>query len=333
MGKRYKLEPTKDGTEKLYFGINDDEDVDDKPLRTTLTWLSKALRVGIPAVKNHIHNGHLGPTSMISTTKVLLLQGHRAVSRLNNDRHPKDGAITMTELIALRKLDTSMFNAEKYTMVSYYSHDVAKAMAEAAVDNEIVQNLKEKSNWSFHWWKYKKGTPEFEAAYKKRSDIYYNEYISQRYLVHKKHRITDGMDMVKRMELPPGIIATIDGRLTLAQASYFVTEWEDYVNRHPDDMQVPAIRFKVSQMVLEQIYIQELRDIQMLSNTDVSSTDRALSGSIIRLEKLTPPQFLKSPVAPKKPEGSPDNGESETTQQAEGDGTVIGGKGFDKEQL
>lgn len=325
-----KLEPTKDGTEKLYNGINDDEDVDNKPLTTTLEWLSKALRIGQPAVKNNIHHGYLGPTTMVSKSKILLLQGHRAVSRFNNDRHPKDGAITMTELVALRKLDPSMFNAAKYTMVRYYSHEVAKAMAESAVDAEIADANKE-NVWAFHWWEYKKGTPRFAAAYKRRYSVYYNEYIGQRYLVHKRQKHVDGMDLIKRMELPPGIIATIDGRLTLVQAAYFVAEWEDYVHRHPVEMAVPAIRFKASQMILEQIYMQELRDIQMLSTTDVSSTDIALTKSIARLDKLTPPQFLRTPAPIKKPDKSSTN--ETPDEEPQGDGLGIAGKGFDKEKL
>lgn len=278
--KLLRFEP--DGESRLYSGL-DDKEVDNTEEVFTQEWLEKATLLKIRTISKHITAGHIGPVEKIAPKQWRFHDGHRAICRFNNGRYTKSRVLTVSRSQAqeIKQRLGSVYDSSKHLAVYRYNADEAKELATQRVDNEIKEGL-------INWKELDPTSREYQQCCTERINYYYKQLLNEVMLIRKEES-SDGRHR-QLEDLPFTVLYHIEKKLPKTEAEYFIGQFFQQRDIHPESLENPVIEFYVGQAILEQLVIQKRRDFQTLAG-DIAdeTTEKALTEALKRLGLIMKP--------------------------------------------
>lgn len=298
MSDLLKSEP--DGKNHLYKGVEDDQ-VDADTDTFTWEWIRKAtLLKKKDSFNNHVKKGHFGHVEQISAKNYRMAEGHRAICRFNNKRYPS----TSTKIVSraqhsdmmrrtpvrdmvvmvrgrpwLKPVSLKRYNHDDFIATRRYTEDQVIILAAERVDNDIKSKTVR--------WHDLPDKSEYQRLYDERVRMFQDLYASEMILVAKDTASKE--DIRAAADLPAGILAMINYKLTLTQANYYISRFVEFQRIESKAVSDPILSYRIHQVILEEIQIEHLRDLQRLYGDEINKqVEDALEKALKRHQVLMP---------------------------------------------
>jgi hypothetical protein len=302
-----KKEPKSSNRGKLYSKIDPSEVNCDTEV-FTIDWLKKACKYRSKVeILSHLQAGHFGPYCEVADENYEILEGHRAVCRVNNSKYSdqavsvysreqwddikagrtiRESAVLVRGRVMTKAVSLKNYSPKDFIAVKRYSVDQANILAADRVVREVGEKRVD-------WHALSKKSEEYKEKFTKRWRLYNNLYSKEIALVARD--MASEEEMSQATDLPASIFSLIDNKLTVTQALTYISRWLDFLEMY-DNEQInnPALSFRIHQVILEEILIEHYRDVQMLNADSIDKPMQdALKGAIMRHQALMPGDLMK----------------------------------------
>ncbi len=305
MSELLKRNPS--GKGKLYARVRDDVVISDIAV-FTWDWLKKACKFkNKKQFMAHLEAGHFGPYEIVGENNYQILEGHRAICRFNNSRYKDqavavytrdqygdllaDRAIRIMEVLVHGRIMTKLvslknYNREDFIAVKRYTPDQSGILATDRVNIEVAEE-------KVDWHALPKRSDEYVEHFEQRWRFYNSMYLREVALVAKDTASEE--EILRAADLPASILTLIDNKLSITQAATYVSRWLDFQKMYKEEeLDNPALSFRIHQVILEEIVIEHLRDLQRLKGDVIDkSIQDALKEATGRWQNLMPIALLK----------------------------------------
>jgi len=318
-----KQKPT--GRGKLYAKIKDAE-VNSDPAVFNWSWLQKACKFkDKKTFLAHLESGHFGPHEIVAEDNYQILEGHRAICRFNNKRYEDQAVMVYTRAqyadmmagkpmrtmevlvngqIMTKPVSLKNYNSDDFIAINRYTPDQASILAIDRVEREVSEK-------KVKWHTMSKKSEEYKSHFHQRRRFYNAQYLKEVALIAKDTASKD--ELLRAADLPASILSLIDNKLTITQASTYVSRWLDFQLMYSEDEILnPALLFRIHQVILEELLIEHLRDMQRLYGDKIDKpTQDALKEAMARWSNLMPTDMMKKPPPPKDQQSQPPPGDDD----------------------